>query len=510
MTRSFSDLYRTLHRFLVRLFGGRAPRIGLEISDQAVRILYERKGTWELEQVQLTPGTLDRGRVLNAPLLLQALAELRKRAAGGDARRVGVHVSLTSAPVYAQLVTIPPVSDAELPAAVELNVQVSAPVALTELAWGWQVLPNQNPPAVLAAWTSRELADGLVSLLAEASFLPASLEPKVLSVARLVREVFPNGSTGAYLLATLDEIGITLAILEAGVVRFQYARTWEEIRGTAPDITYQTIETLMRREVPQVAGFYQQRGGEHLVEVLLATPTFADEISKTLTDLGFMVRPLTIGSPPFPLHGYAAFGAALRGNVFSTSDQADLSLLGGQVLEWLRKELVARIASFWTLVAPLALGLLLITYTGAYFFIREIHRTVAAKTPQEVGASLLVDLTDGEAKAKQFNDLVAAMAKIQGELRPKSPQLVSLLAMANQSGVVLTHISLNQDGTGRSSVSGVAGSENQLLSLKRAFEANPSLSSVSLPVTGIITGPDGVSFAMSFVSNFSAVAKPVP
>ena len=506
MSLSLTDLYRGLHRFLVRLFGGSAPRIGLEIGDQAVRILYERKGTWQLEQVPLPPGTVTKGRVMDAPVLLQALTELRKRASGGDARRVGVHVSLTSAPVYTQQVAIPPVSASELPAAVELNIQVSAPVALSELAWGWQPLPNQNPPAVLAAWTARDLADQLVAVLADASFLPASLEPKVLSLARLVRELFPGGATTPYLLASLDEIGITLAVLDAGTIRFQYARAWEEIRGTSPDITYGTIETVIRREVPQVAGYYGQRSGARLGEVLLATPTFPEELARTLSDLGFVVRKLEIGTPPFPLHGYAAFGAALRGNVFSTTDLPDLSLLGGQVLVWLQRELVARVAWFWTLVAPLSLSILLATYVAGYVFVSRIGEGVVAGGGAGASSALLGQLADNESKATRFNATVAAMTRVQASVQPKSPQLINLLQKASQSGVVLSRISLG-DGTTRASVAGVAGSEDQLLSFKRSLEGDQSLSGVTLPISEIRSGPEGVSFSMTFVASFAPAAK---
>lgn len=502
---SLTDVYRGAHRFLVRLFGGSAPRIGLEISDQAVRILYERKGKWELEQVPLPPGTVEKGRVMNAPVLLQALVELRKRASGGDARRIGVHVSLTSAPVYTQLVTIPPVSNAEMAAAVELNIQVSAPVALNELAWGWQPLPAMNPPAVLAAWTARDLADQLVAVLADASFLPASLEPKVLSLGRLVRDLFPGGGESSYLLASVDEMGITLAVLDAGTIRFQYSRTWDEIRGVSQEITYATLEGVIRREVPQVVGFYAQRAGSRLGEVLLATPTFGEEMARTLSELGFVVRRLEVGTPPFPLQGYAAFGAALRGNVFSTTDQPDLSLLGGQVLEWLRKELVVRTAKFWTLVAPLSLAILLITYVSAYAFVARIRESVTV-SKGAASAALLAELADSESKATRFNQTVASIAQIQATTQPKSPQLQNLLRKASQSGVTLTRISLGDAG-GKALVSGLAGSEDQLLSFKRSLEGDQSLSGVTLPIAEIRSGPEGITFSISFVASFAPSGK---
>lgn len=505
MNRSLTDVYRGIHAFLTRLFAGRAPRIGLEVSDQAVRILFERKGAWQLEQVALAPGTVVKGKVMNAPVLLEALSELRRRAAGGDTkRRIGVHVSLTSAPVYTQQVAIPQVSASELQAAVELNVQVSAPVALSELAWGWQPLPGQTPPAILAAWTSRDVVDELVALLAQANFLPASLEPKVLSLARLVRELFPNGKQSSYVLVNVDETGATMSVIDAGTVRFQYARTWDEIRGTATEISYAMLETLLRREVPQVAGFYAQRGGARLTEVLLASPTFAPELAKTLTELGFTVRPLQVGTSAFPLQGYGAFGAALRGGMFSATDQADLSLLGGQVLAWLRKELVARVAGFWTLVAPLAIALLLVTFGAAYAFVSRVHQSVLAGSSQG-NPVLLAELNDRETQAKHFNEMVRSLAAIQESTRPRSPLLKRINAAALQSGVTLARITLTGDQA-PGSVAGLAGGDNQLLSFKRALESDPSLSAVTLPIADLRTGPDGVTFTISFMVNLANAA----
>ncbi len=506
MNRSLTDVYRSLHAFLTRVFAGRAPRIGLEISDQALRVLFERKGRWQLEQVALPPGVMLKGKVLNAPVLLQALAEIRRRIAGDGKRRIGVHVTLTSAPIYAQQVAIPNVTASELPSAVELNVQVSAPVPLSELAWGWQPLLRQNPPAVLAAWTERAIVDQIVALLAQSNFLPASLEPKPLSVARLIRELYPNGAAGAFVLVSVDEAGVAFSIVDAGTVRFHYAHGWEEIRGSAAAVTYPMLEMLIRREVPQVAGFYAQRGGTRLGEALLATPLFPDEIAQTLTQLGFAAHPLRLGSAEFPLQGYGAFGAALRGGIFAVTDQNDLSLLGGQVLAWLRKELVARIAGFWTVTAPLAFTLLLVTYGVAYVFVSRVRGSVEETAPQ-VPPALLAELSDRESQAQRFNATVQSLADIQAKRHLKSPLMARIIAKAEESGVTLARVTL---GEGGGSVAGNAGGDSQLLSFKRVLEGDQELSGVSLPIADLRTGPDGIAFTISFSIKATAAGNAAP
>lgn len=500
-----------VRRFLARLFAGKAPRAGLEISDQAVRLLYEKKGNWQLEQVSLQPGVLERGTVRDPASLAAALSTLHDRATKGNSKkRLAVHVSVSSAPNYIQLVPIPSVSSSELADAVKLNVQVSAPVALSELAWGWQVLPEESQsPAVLAAWIARPTIDALVSILAETNFLPASLEPKALSVARLVRTLAPDATQeGAFLLASFDETGLTLAVLDLGVVRFQYARTWTEIRGVRAEVAYQSLDELLRREVPQVVGYYGQRGGQKLSEVLLATPVFSDEITVTLKDLGYQVRPLSVGNPPFPLHGYGAFGAALRGNVFGTNENLELSLLGEQVKDWLKKELAVRAARFWVVVTPVAVALLLATYGVAYSFVLQMGERVSA-TSEPVPPELLAQLNDLEADANRFNTSVAEIGALQATMQPRSVQMQSLLAHANKTGVSLTRISLTALPE-RSSVAGIAGGEDQLLSFKRSLEADPTLARVQLPVTDVRSGPDGVSFSMTFEASFEASGNTTP
>lgn len=502
MNRSLSDILRAVHAVLTRLFAGRAPRIGLEVSDQAVRVLFEKQGVWELEAIALPPGTMSKGKVLNAQALLQAFAELRRRITGGDGkRRVGVHVSLTSAPVYAQQVSIPMVSSSELEAAVRLNVQVSAPVPLDQLAWGWQPLPGQQPPVILAAWTDRESADQVVALLAEANFLPASLEPKVLSLARLVRELYPNGATIACALVHVDESGVTISVIDKGILRFQYARGWGEV-STGGEITYPMLEAMLRREVPQVAGFYAQRGGAPLTELLIASPMFVEDMSRTLTELGFVPRELRVGSDTFPVQGYAAFGAALRGGIFSATDQPDLSLLGGQVLAWLRRELVVRVASFWTVVTPLAFSILLATLVAAYLFVGRIHKAVLAGTGQ-ANPVLLAELGDREQQAKEFNTTVSTLATIQAGIHPRAQLMRRILEKAQQSGVTISRVTITPDGSA-SAVAGLAGGDSQLVSFKRALETDPQLSSVTLPIADLRTGSDGTAFTMTFAANLAA------
>lgn len=505
-----STIFHAVRRFLARIFAGAAPRAGLDISDQAVRLLYEKRGSWQLEQVALQPGTLERGTIVNADAFASALSTLHDKASDGKQKRLAVHVSVSSAPSYIQLVSIPPVSSKELADAVQLNVQVSAPVQLTELAWGWQPLPEgRTASAVLAAWIARPTVDALVSALAEANFLPASLEPKTMSVARLVRTLAPDATkTGAYLLASLDEMGVTLAVLDKGVVRFQYARTWAEIRGARPEVAYPALDELLRREVAQVVGYYAQRGGTRVTEVLLATPVFTEEITATLADLGFEVRTLTVGNPPFPLHGYGAFGSALRGNVFGVSDDMELSLLGEQVREWLKKELALRVARFWLVVAPVSAIILLATYGLAYGFVSRLSDSLAS-FEGIVPPTLIAELADREARVNRFNATVAEIAAVQSNMQLRSPQLSSLLAHADKTGVTLTRVNLIAMPE-RSSVAGIAGGDDQLLSFKRSLEGDPTLARVLLPVTEVRSGPDGLTFSMSFEASFPPASKTSP
>jgi len=506
-----SSLFRPVRAFFARLFTGGTPRAGLDISDQALRLLFERKGSWQLETVPLAPGTLERGVIKDRPALMQALGSLHERVAPhSPGSRFGTHVSLSSALSYIQLVPIPPVSPKELQSAVQLNVQVSAPVALSELAWGWEPLPGPaGGSAVLAAWVSRSTADDLVGALAEANFLPASLEPKSLSVARLVRTLAPEATAaGAFLLASFDESGVTLGILDLGSIRFQYARSWSEVRGSRGELTYASLDEFLRREAAQVVGYYAQRGGTRLTEVLLATQVFKEEITVTLTDMGMTVRTLGIGDPPFPLPGYGAYGAALRSSVLSGDDDPELSLLGAQVRDWIRRELALRVARFWTIFTPASVGLLLATYGAAFLF---MNRVAASLESFQSNASpvLLAELADREARVSAFNQSVAELASAQAQVAPRSPQLRSILDQAQRSGVAVTRLSL-LEAPERSSVAGITGGEDQLLSFKRSLEADPSLARVLLPVTEVRSGPDGISFSMTFDTSFAAAGKVSP
>ena len=511
MHSDLSTVLSAVKGFFARIFAGRTPRAGMDISDQAIRMLFERKGSWQLETVALTPGILERGTIRDRAAFAQALSALHAKVAGGDPRsRLGVHISLSSAPSYIQLVAIPPVAPSELSSAVQLNVQVSAPVALSELAWGWQRLPGAaGNAAVLAAWIARPTVDAIVSTLAETGFLPASLEPKAMSVARLVRSLAPEATrAGAYLLTSLDETGITLAVLDSGVVRFQYVRTWSEVRGTRAEVAYASLDELIRREAVQVTGFYAQRGGVRLTEVLIATPVFQEELIATLTSLGFTVRTLAIGTPPFPLAGYGAYGAALRGGILTGGDDLELSLLGEQIRDWVRRELAVRVSRFWTIFLPASLALLLLTYGAAYLFITNVQGSLSS-FQGSVPPALLAELADRETRVNAFNEKVTTIRTLQSKIAPRAPQLQNLLAHAQRSGVTVTRLTLVPTPE-RSTVSGVVGGESQLLSFKRALEGDPTITRVQLPVTEVKAGPDGISFSMTFETSFAPLSNTTP
>src|ERR1700722_18707504 len=117
---------------------------GLDISDQALRLVYFDGGVWRLHAVRLEPGTLASGKIKDRAKFLAALAALRDvaKVGGGNKskKKINVVVSLTSVSVYGQVFNLPALSGEELAKAVALNLQMASPGEASKTYSDWQIV----------------------------------------------------------------------------------------------------------------------------------------------------------------------------------------------------------------------------------------------------------------------------------------------------------------------------------------------------------------------------------
>jgi len=499
------NLFSRLYSFILNLTRSSANVAGLEVSDAAIRYALWKKNGWRFEEILLPAGTMVRGVVQSEPALMTALHALHDRVARGKRSRVSVVVSLSSAPVYSQTFAIPRIADNELEKAVNLNMQMNSPLSLEESSSGWQVL--RSTPAqveVLTASVPNGVMSVLMRVLSAAGFVPMALEARSFSIARTVRTWVPGFSADyPYLVVLVDDMGLSVLIVQQGFLYFEYSSPWADIQGEAASVSLEVFDAALARHVSQVLNYHRQHSAATFKEALVIAPSMQDHIVQALSQqFGLPARVAQVGDGSFPLQWFVAIGAGARGSLPRWQD-VEVNLVGISARKAFHEEQVALYLGFWRVMVPASLGVLLVTTLIGYIFVsrsRAALETQAAALPE--GAQV-EELDRLEARAEQFNKNVANLHAIQADIHYKSPIAQSIHDIASRGGITLVRLYIAPVPQ-PSMVSGFGPSEATVLAFKNTLQADPRFTDVALPITEIRTTPQGISFSMTFRTDFPA------
>lgn len=104
-----------------------------------------------------------------------------------------------------------------------------------------------------------------------------------------------------------------------------------------------------------------------------------------------------------------------------------------------------------------------------------------------------------EASATAFNTSVAMINTAESSIVPQSALLADISALADSNGITISHLTVAGGGV-PVTLSATAASEDHITTFKQALEADPNVSSVSLPLTGIQSNPGNTySFSVTFI-----------
>jgi len=168
------------------------PYFGLDISDLSLKLvgIKKRKNTNELinfNQAIVPPGYFDNGKIIKHQEIAQLIIELIHGAQGPKIKTKFVHACLPEKHAFVKLITIPNMSEAEIPSAVEWAVEHHLPFALDEIYLDWQKIgthPNGKDLHIMIGAAQKEIVDDYTKLLKLAKLTPLSLEVEAVSIAR--------------------------------------------------------------------------------------------------------------------------------------------------------------------------------------------------------------------------------------------------------------------------------------------------------------------------------------
>jgi hypothetical protein len=457
--------------------------------------------------VRLGPGVMSAGRIEDPAAFGAALRELRSRILGRRARssaRVNVVVSLSSLHIYSQVFALPFLEGESLEKAVALNLKMALPGGSENFYAGWQVLTRNSSSGrveILSAFLDKGTADDLVAALRAGGFSLFAIESKAISLARVTRQASGFDPHAASVVVAADTEGLDVLIVRNGYLQFDYFNTWKDLQGDAKSITLESFQAMVVRSVSQIQNFYNSHWKEPLGDIFVGATGMQQEIMSVIgSDFGGKARELVpLTSPPLTPEWFIAFGGALRGRL-PRKDDSELSLLGIDAQAQYHEEQIEHFLSFWRLLVPLALGVLLIVFAGAIFFVGRVNSSLQQQGLLRLDPAQAREIESLKEQAREFNRSIELVEAVNAAAERKAPLLGKLLEIASRRGITINRLAIGGPSD-RIALTGTAGSDKAISELKEELKITPGFKDVDLPLTDIRKNGSTYTFSISFLAS---------
>jgi hypothetical protein len=490
----------------LRFFRIRPIAGGLEVTDQLLRLAYFDGTMWQFRAVRIEPGVSEGGKIKDEFAFAAALAALRSQIPelANKNNTMNVVVSLGAASIYNQIFNLPVIKGGSFETAVQLNLQMSSSVVATEAYSGWEIISRNEATGrveVLGAFADRAIVDAMTGALFSVGFVVTAVESKALAVARMMRE-YGSGldSEKSYLIAIIDDSDLDFIIVRRGRLCFEYMSPWRDIADEKGEITIDRFKQTFTLDLHQVVNFYRQHWTEPLAAIGLSGDFLAAEaraiIGTTEPMLVFSLEDVLGGA--IPDAWIVAVGSGLRGAAPRAKDR-EITFLGEGAKRLFENSRVLNFLSFWRVVVPVVLGILLGVFVLADIFIGTTENNIAASSTSvaSLGVGTQKEMTDLAARATNFNNSVAMIASTETSLALRYAAVDAISSAAAKNNIAITRITLQSDDK-PILVAGQAQSEDAILAFKSAIQQLPGFGTVNLPLAGIQGAGTSYSFSMTF------------
>ncbi len=209
----------------------RESAFGLDISNKSIKFLQlSKKGrSFKLGafgKIELPPGILQKGRILNPEILVKYLKELLSKKQRSLSREV--IVSLPENEVFSQVIQMPKMTQQELEKAVVFEAENYIPLPSSEMYLDFEIVEpvkdHLDHIDVFLAAASRKVVEEYLLVLKSAGLRPLAFEPESRAIFRAVipkeKALFPT------LILDLGETRTNFCIVAGRAVRFSGSMTF--------------------------------------------------------------------------------------------------------------------------------------------------------------------------------------------------------------------------------------------------------------------------------------------
>lgn len=165
---------------------------GLDIGDLSLKLvsLIPKDRSFAIHNahtVKVPSGYFDNGKIVNEDGVSNLLRTLITTAQGPKIKSKFIHSCLPETQTFIKLITIPEMTDKEIPEAVRWASEHHIPFPIEEMYFDWQVISHdaaQKQIYVLIGAVPKEISDAYTRVIKRADLTPLSLEVEAIAIAR--------------------------------------------------------------------------------------------------------------------------------------------------------------------------------------------------------------------------------------------------------------------------------------------------------------------------------------
>lgn len=472
---------------------------GIEVSDGVLRWASWLKGRWNLASLRLPPGILVQGEIKRYQDFVSALLALRSEIGMKSKKiKIPVVISLGSMKVFSQIITLPLLDEDKLSGALELNMRMSSPIPFEQAYSSSQFIRRDEDKGTiefLASFIDKTVVDELTKAFSEAGFVPMIVEPRGISLTRVIRKSPTFEYSKSYIVLNIDSSGLEYAVIKSGNLYFDYFTSWQELEKE--NLSLEGLKNNIVRGLHQVLNFYKTHWPDPIDSILLSSVNVGEDVQKIIEDnFPFKVNPLNLNlSETMDNEWIIALGAGIRSTVPRAEDE-ETSLLGLGAKEAYREEQVISFLFFWRVLTPLVLGVVLLGFVGVNFLLSNASNRIDLETPLKLSSEQLTEVATLQSQVSDFNKKVDMLYTLQTTYKPKVELIKRLKVVTDLYQLNIDRITY---GTNNSiTFSGDSTSNETIISFRKVLAATDGFVNVNLPFNNIQTSPLGFSFTMTF------------
>jgi hypothetical protein len=479
----------------------------ISIEDRMVRVFcFDRdiNRVVKAQKYALPKGVIEEG-ILKKPDYLKSFFSSLNKKLWPKEKNVWVVLSLPSVNFFTTTLSLPELDEERFQEAVIFNTQMVSPVSLEEAYFDWEDWGPSNATdekEVFIALGIKKQIDPYLKVLGDVGFNVVAVEPLALSLTRFSYEFVEKEDP--VLIIDLRTEGIEFIIAEAEKMIYFDFDSWQEIFGKEipQEITFDLLKKHLSREIPVLLNFYSLKRKKIIQKFVFFSfnAQLADALKRWIY-VQYQLSPIEARLTPYLSRSssdwFGVIGAALRGLIPRNQDIIVSLAPVGTEQSYEQHHLLSMV-SLWSKVVITVLAIFVCSLGLVdIFFFRDIesqYQSAIAKPLDEKTKEKEDSLIQA---AEEFNDLVDKISLAQKYEKNWNEILKAIFNNGAKSSIEIKRIFISGEPANNITIQGQSSQKDSVVKFKDALGMSGLFADISLPLSGLVETPEGVTFNLS-------------